>query len=209
MSDVERLFNYLNIKNEEISCDILIGCGCIDKFIPLECSKLYKKDNYKKILFTGYKGKGTIGKIKESEAVIFKNIAIKSGVDENDILIEDKSMSTYSNLKNCFKILKYIDYDNVLVVHKPYVNRRLNLIVKKYKNISVHNYYMSFNDFILKSSMDMVDVINEMVGEIYLLKNVHRVKVDDDILKIYYGLIKDGYKKYVYLFDRLRSKLYI
>lgn len=209
MSEIEKLFDYLNFIDEEVSCDVMIGCGCADTFIPLECSKLYKNGNYKKILFTGYKGKGTIGKIKESEADIFKNIAIKNGVNINDILIENKSMSTYSNMRNCFRILKYIDYNNVMIVHKPYVNRRLSLIIKKYKNTYIHNFSMSFDEYVMKSSMSKEQIINEMVGEIYLLKNVHRVKIDSDVLKIYYCLIADGYKKYVYLFDRLIYKLYI
>ena len=101
MNEIEKLFDYLNFKNKEIKSDILIGCGCIDAFIPLECVKLFNDYNYKKILFTGYKGKGTIGKIKKSEAEIFRDIAIKNGINKDNILIEDKSMSTYSNIKNC------------------------------------------------------------------------------------------------------------
>lgn len=209
MGEIEKLFNYLYFNDENINCDVMIGCGSADTFIPLVCSKLYRNGNYKKILFTGYKGKGTIGKIKESEADIFKNIAIKNDVDANDILIENKSMSTYSNMKYSFKILKYIDYNNVMIVHKPYVNRRLSLIIKKYKNTYIHNFSMSFDEYVMKSSMNKEQIINEMVGEIYLLKNVHRIKIDNDILKIYYGLIAAGYKRYVYLFDRLIYKLYI
>lgn len=209
MNEIEKLFDYLNFKNKEIKSDILIGCGCIDAFIPLECVKLFNDYNYKKILFTGYKGKGTIGKIKKSEAEIFRDIVIRNGINKDNILIEDKSMSTYSNIKNCFKILKNVDYKNIMVVHKPYVNRRLNLIIKKYNNICVHNYDVSFNEFVKKSSMSEKQIIEEMVGEIYLLKNIHRVKIEKNILKIYYNLINDGYKKYVYLFDNLIYKFYV
>lgn len=209
MDKIEMLFDYLNFKDKEVKSDILIGCGCIDTFIPLECVKLFNNNSYKKILFTGYKGKGTLGKIKKSEAVIFKDIAIKNGINKDNILIEDKSMSTYSNVKNCFKILKNIDYKNIMIVHKPYVNRRLNLIIKKYNNICVHNYNIDFYEFVKMSSMDKKQIINEMVGEIYLLKNIHKVKIDKDILEIYYKLISEGYKKYVYLFDNLIYKFYI
>lgn len=209
MDKIEILFDYLNFKNKEVKSDILIGCGCIDTFIPLECVKLFNNDSYKKILFTGYKGKETLGKIKKSEAVIFKDIAIKNGINKDNILIEDKSMSTYSNVKNCFKILKNIDCKNIMIVHKPYVNRRLNLIIKKYNNICVHNYNIDFYEFVKMSSMDKKQIINEMVGEIYLLKNIHKVKIDKDILEIYYKLISEGYNKYVYLFDNLIYKFYI
>ena len=55
----------------------------------------------------------------------------------------------------------------------------------------------------------MEDALEEMVGEIYLLKNIHRVKIEKNILKIYYNLINDGYKKYVYFFDNLIYKFYV
>ena len=42
-----------------------------------------------------------------------------------------------------------------------------------------------------------------------LLKNIHRVKIEKNILKIYYNLINDGYKKYVYFFDNLIYKFYV
>lgn len=76
---------------------------------------LYKNGYVKKIIFTG-------GKYNEktlSESYVSKQYAIKHGVDEKDIFIEEQSKNTEQNLKFAKEIMKKEKIEHVLLVSDP------------------------------------------------------------------------------------------
>lgn len=187
LNKAEIIYNYLNTKDEISKSDVILGCGSIDITIVEVVKELDDKYNFKTIIFSGYKGKGTLGKIKTSEAKRFKEYA----------------KTTKQNIR---KSLKKVNYNNLIIVHKPYALKRTKLICQKYNidckvtsvNLSLRKY---INKVVKENNMSESDVINEIVGEIFMLKHyklygLPKIEIDDNVLEAYKYLKKKGYRKY-------------
>lgn len=199
----ENIYNYLNTKDDISGCDIILGCGSMDTTIVEVVKELDDKYNYNNIIFSGYMGKGSIGKIKVSEARRFNDYALKLGINENKIIIEEHAKTTKQNIK---KSLKKVNYNKVVIVHKPYALKRTKLICERYNiNSSITSTDLSFKEYLNKVSrennMSVNQVINEIVGEIFMLKHnlifgLPKINIDKNILEDYKYLKKKGYRKY-------------
>lgn len=77
----------------------------VDK--ALEFYNLQMNETGKKLVFIPSGGKGSDEVI--SEAVAIKNYLVEKGINENQILIEDKSKNTYENIKNSYKLINKKD----------------------------------------------------------------------------------------------------
>ena len=76
--------------------------GRVDRAI--EFSKMQKETTGKDIIFIPSGGKGKDEIISEAQAM--KNYLLQQGIKKNKILLEDKSTSTYENLKFSSKLIK-------------------------------------------------------------------------------------------------------
>ena len=74
----------------------------VDKAI--EFSKLQKENNNKDIIFVPSGGQGKDEIIPEAEAI--KNYLLNQGIKSKNILVENKSTSTYENIKFSYKLIK-------------------------------------------------------------------------------------------------------
>jgi uncharacterized SAM-binding protein YcdF (DUF218 family) len=85
---------------------------------------LYKKGYVKKIIFTG-----GIGEKKQySEAAVAQKYAIKNGIPESDIFLEDKSRKTRENIIFAARIVRANKWSNVILVSDPYhMKRAINM----------------------------------------------------------------------------------
>lgn len=203
LNKAEIIYNYLNTKDEISKSDVILGCGSIDTTIVEVVKELDDKYNFKTIIFSGYKGKGTLGKIKTSEAKRFKEYALKLGINNAKIVLEEHAKTTKQNIR---KSLKKVDYKNLIIVHKPYALKRTKLICQKYNidckvtsvNLSLRKY---INKVVKENNMSESDVINEIIGEIFMLKHyklfgLPKIEIDDNVLEAYKYLKKKGYRKY-------------
>lgn len=77
--------------------------------------KLYHDGTVKKLVFTG--ARDQYDSVSEAEAA--RAVAVASGVDESDILMEEKSIQTWGNLANSVPILDQAGIQTVLVVSDP------------------------------------------------------------------------------------------
>lgn len=89
---------------------------------------LYQKGYVKKLIFTGGVGEGNI----TSEAQIAKEYAMRKGVPEEDILLEEQSKITQENLQYAAEIVKEQNIDTVLVVSDPLHMKRALLMAKDF-----------------------------------------------------------------------------
>lgn len=64
-------------------------------------------------------------------AELMKNHAIKLGVDENKILIDDKSLTTYENAEFTKEIMEENNFNSLIVVTSDYHTRRSKLTMEK------------------------------------------------------------------------------
>jgi len=92
----------------------------------IEGISLYKEGWAKKIIFVGNSGDG-----KTPDAFKMKELAIKLGVPERDILIGSNSFNTYYNLLETQEIMKRENLNNALLVTSSTHTRRSLLVAKK------------------------------------------------------------------------------
>jgi uncharacterized SAM-binding protein YcdF (DUF218 family) len=76
---------------------------------------LYRQGKVRKIIFTGGQG----NKDEETEAVAAREYAIKSGIPEHDILIEESSHTTYENVLYAKQLAYEHRLKKVLIVSDP------------------------------------------------------------------------------------------
>jgi len=81
---------------------------------------LYRKGGVRKLIFTG--GQGNSGEPAEASAA--RLYALQSGVPASDILIEDKSHTTYENILNAKQLAGAHGIRTVLIVSDPLHMRR-------------------------------------------------------------------------------------
>lgn len=87
---------------------------------------LYQQQRVEILIFTG----GTIKEGYRSEALVGRDYAIKLGVPEQDIVIEDNSRDTYENFLFTKKEIRNLSLATFLVVSDPYHMYRSMMIAK-------------------------------------------------------------------------------
>ena len=211
-NDVNNIWNYLCLKSDIKPAECIIGLGSILDSIPKKCAELYKQGFGKYIVFSGNCGKGTEGVISDTEAEIFKKIAIKEGVPEDKIFTESQATNTYENFKYIKKLLieNNLDPKSFLIVGKPYQERRANAIANielPNKDFKIASFKMDLTDFLTyvqtNNLMSIDDVINELVAEINIAMLTPKYglqtkeEIPNNIKESYDNLVKKGYKKYL------------
>lgn len=81
---------------------------------------LYHGGTVEKLIFTGGVGRGDT----MSEAAVARRYAISQGVDERDILIEERSTNTIENLTFAYMVAQEEGLDTFLIVSTPYHMKR-------------------------------------------------------------------------------------
>ena len=70
----------------------------------IEFAKMQKEKTKKDIIFIPSGGKGSDEVISEGLAI--KNYLLEQGINEKNIILEDKSKNTYENIRNSYKLMK-------------------------------------------------------------------------------------------------------
>jgi len=124
------------MKTKPKSSDCIIVLGCQVKgtnpspFLQerlKEGIRLYKEGYGKHIIVSGGKGPGE--DVTEAEAM--KRYLIDKGIDESNIIIEDKSKNTMENLTFSEKVMKEKGFKNSVVVSNKYHLKRVSLMCKR------------------------------------------------------------------------------
>jgi uncharacterized SAM-binding protein YcdF (DUF218 family) len=87
---------------------------------------LYRTGKVRKLIFTG--GQGNPGEPTESAAA--RDFALQSGVPAQDILIEEKSHTTYENIKYAKQVADTHNIKRVLIVSDPLHMKRAVLMAQ-------------------------------------------------------------------------------
>ena len=89
---------------------------------------LYQEGYVRKLIFTGGKGEGQ----KYSESSVAKKYAIKNGIPENDIFLEEQSSITQENLEFVIPVREGNNLSSFLIVSDPLHMKRAMLMAKDY-----------------------------------------------------------------------------
>lgn len=121
------IWNYLRRPSEMKKADCIVGFGNYNCDIGIRAAELYHEGYAAKVLFSGGLGRNTLGIQSMTEAERFAEAAMRSGVPERDILIENKSTNTAENITFTKRLLEEngIAAKCLIAVHQPFMERRI------------------------------------------------------------------------------------
>jgi len=203
----KKLWDYHHLNDAMVKSDCILALGSHDTRVADRAAELFLEGWAPVLIFSGGLGNVTRGIWTETEADKFAAIAVKKGVPENAILIENKSSNTGENILFTQKLLqeKNLDPQNFIVVQKPYMERRSYATFKKHwpqKNILVTSPQISFEDY-PNSEIPVERVINIMTGDLQRIK-IYPDKgfqipqeIPDDVWDAFEQLVALGYDKHL------------
>jgi len=198
-------YHLLNQKLEKV--DLILVLGSSDTRVATKGAELYLEGLAPLLLFSGGSGRNTIKEFTKSEAEVFADVARTMGVPEDDILLEGKSTNTGDNINFTKKLLlnKNVHPKKIIVVSKPYMERRVYAIIKKRwpeMDFIVTSPQISFEDY-PTDSKPLNYLINAIVADIQRIK-VYPEKgfqipqdIPDEVWTAYQSLIKAGYTEHL------------
>lgn len=218
IENVRVIWDFLVLDQEIEPCDIIMGCGCINIDIPVYCAQLLKEGYGKKILFAGGLGKLTKYQFNKSEAEVYRDIALDEGVSASDILLETTSTNTGDNFLLSKKLLDENNCQKILIVHKPYSERRTLLTALKQlpdytwlitspcSQFDVYLSYMQMDEDVFQNQVSL------MVGDVqrcmiypelgYMLES----DIPSQVMESYAYLKDKGFDDYVISNDKVLLK---
>jgi len=168
------LWDYHHVNHSLKKSDCILALGSHDLRVAARAAELYLQEYAPLVIMSGGLGNFTKEMWTEKEADKFAAIAIKKGVPEDSILVENKSTNTGENILFTQKLLKEkgLDLQSFIVVQKPYMERRSYATFKKHwpdKNLMVTSPQISFKDY-PTDEIPLGKVINIMVGDLQRIK---------------------------------------
>lgn len=204
------LWDYHHLNQVIVKSEGILAFGSHDLHVAERAAELYLSGYGKYIIFTGGLGRITQKIWRKAEAIKFAEIAVLKGVPRRAIFVEDKSSNTGENIEYTKKVISdnKISIDSVIVVDKPFKERRIYATLKKQwpeLNFTVTSPQSTFEEYIQyyqnSSELRVDDFINIMVGDLQRIdlygKNGLQISqnIPDCVWDAYNTLVKDGYDK--------------
>lgn len=123
--NVKVLWDYMHMNMALQKADYIVGFGCYNEEIALRAAELYREGWAPKILFSGGLGRNTKEMWSRSEAERFRDVAIRAGVPEQVIRIENKSTNTAENILFTKALVEGENVKRIIAIHKPFMERRV------------------------------------------------------------------------------------
>ena len=126
-------FIFNNLPNDNFNCKYgaVLGNYELQKYRVMKAVQLYKYKNIQKIIFSGgNNGISNYENNKVPEAILMKELALKMGVKEEDIIVESNSKNTIENIKNVYNILKKVDVNKIIIITSQFHLKRSYLIAR-------------------------------------------------------------------------------
>ncbi len=205
MDAAQILWNYLKLDQPLVRCDCIIAMGSHDLRVAACAAQVFLEGWAPLLVCSGGLGRLTRSLWQEAEARQFAAVALKAGVPENRILIEDRSTNTGENLRFTRELLtrRAIKIESALLIHKPYMERRaLATAMQVWPEIRycVSSPLMAFEDY-PNEDISMDEMVHIMVGDFQrILEYPARgfqvsQEVPSQVMLAYRKLIDAGYTK--------------
>lgn len=192
--DVIHLWNYLSSPEKLIYADYLLIMGCNELNFVRYAAELYKQGYARKIVATGG---NMVDNMLESRKIV--HLLCDHGIDEQDILVEEKAKNTFENLEFSKRLFK--SGERILIVHRPFCKMRAYhtaLKVLADYQVGIWSPHYAFDEYVkLYHSSDRL--INLLVGELYRmimypkLGFFGQVIIPGDVIRSYNNLVSVGY----------------
>ncbi len=206
-ADARTLWDYLKLDQPLLRSDCIIAMGSHDLRVAAHAADLFLAGWAPLLVCSGGLGRLTRATWKEAEARQFAAAAMKAGVPEAYILIEDRSSNTGENLRFTRNLINRqgIKIGSALLVHKPYMERRaLATALKVWPGLRycVSSPQISFDDYPNKD-ISLEEMVHIMTGDFqrileYPARGYQVVQeVPEQVLQAYRNLIDKGYTSQV------------
>lgn len=200
------IWNYMLMHQKLEKADLIICFGSHDLRSAEWAARLYLNGYAPKILFSG-KQEGEADRL-HSEARLYKSKAIELGVPDSDILIEDQSTNTGENIRFANSFLSEEDMrpQKIIVVHKPYMERRTYTTLKAQWSQPQPEFIMSslpisYEDYVNDPEYSKDYILNIMAGDLQRIreypKSGHQIEQEmpEDVWQAFEELVGLGYDK--------------
>ena len=203
----KKLWNYHHVNHTLKKSDCILALGSHDLRVAERAAELYLQEYAPLVIMSGGLGNFTKDMWTEKEADQFATIAIKKGVPEKNILIENQSSNTGENILFTQKLLeeKKLNPQSFIVIQKPYMERRSYATFKKHwpdKDLIVTSPQISFEEY-PTNDIPVEKVINIMVGDLQRIKlypekgfQIYQ-DIPADVWNAYETLITLGFDKHL------------
>lgn len=203
----KKLWNYHLLNHSLEKSDCILVLGSHDLRVAERGAELYLQGWAPLIIFSGGLGNFTKNMWQEKEADLFAQLAIKMGVPEDAILIENKSTNTGENILFTQQLLnaRGLDPQSFIVVQKPYMERRSYATFKKHwpdKKLIVTSPQISFENY-PTGEIPIERVITIMAGDLQRIKfypekgfQVYQ-EIPGDVWKAFEELVAAGYDQHL------------
>jgi uncharacterized SAM-binding protein YcdF (DUF218 family) len=197
------LWDYHHMHHQLEKCDCILALGSHDLRVANRAAELWIDGWAPYIIFSGGLGNLTMGMWQEPEADKFAAIAVEMGVPKEKILIENRSTNTGENILFTKQLLndKGLDPQKLMLVQKPYMERRTYATVKKLweeKDIIVTSPQLTFENYV-SVDIPLEKVIHIMAGDLQRIR-VYPAKgfqipqeIPDKVWHAYEQLVALGY----------------
>lgn len=208
---IKTIWDYMLMGHKLKEADLIVVLGSHDIRTAEYAAQLWK-DGWAPYLVCS--GSGTVHKSNPAwdefngrpEAEVFAEIAIEAGVSKDKVLVENQSQNTGDNFKFTKKLLdeKGIDFHKVILVQKPFMERRTYAIAKVQwpdKETLVTAPPMSVEEYSL--GLEGEWWIHAMVGDLQRIKEYPKMGfqieqlIPDDAWGAYEYLVGLGYTDYL------------
>jgi uncharacterized SAM-binding protein YcdF (DUF218 family) len=197
------IWDYLASFNESKKSDIIVVCCSYDLRVCDYACDFAKKMSIPKILFTGDTGNWTNHLWEISESKVFKERALKNGIESEAILTEKRAKNIAENIAFSKKMLP--NATSVTFITKPNTILRVKLTVPiQWPDITS---YTSCPQFHFPDDVSHIvgvfGVINEMIGDIQrIIKypelgfQIHH-KLPENVMIAYEYLVNEGFTNHL------------
>lgn len=208
---VEKLWHYHQLNHQLSHADAILALCSHDTIVAERSAQLFLERWAPLLVFSG--GLGAITKTlwSEPEADQFARIAIRLGVPEDRILIENRSTNTGENVAFTRRLLaeRGLDLRRFLVVQKPYMERRAYATFRKVwpeAELIVTSPRLSLDQYLGRYSHESFtadDVISIMVGDLQRIRLYPEKgfqipqEIPDDVWQAYTQLVEAGYDRHL------------
>ncbi|MEU3193122.1 YdcF family protein [Streptomyces sp. NPDC006992] len=131
--DAQTIWDYHQMHHEPRPCSVAVGLGSHDLGVADTTVDLYQRGMAPLIVFTGSTSPTTRDRMPRGEAVHYRERALEMGVPDSAVLVEPNARNTGENIRFSQTLLeeKGVDVSSVLLVSKPYEERRSYATARK------------------------------------------------------------------------------
>jgi len=207
LSSAKILWKYLHMNQPLRKSGVVIAMGSHDLRVATYAAQLVLEGWAPLLICSGGVGRLTSGIWQESEAARFAVLAVEKGLSRKKILREDRSTNTGENLLFSKALCEKhgISTRTVLLVHKPYMERRVWAAARKIwpePQTAVSSPPISFKAYPTED-IPLDHVIHIMVGDfqrilVYPEKGFAVTQpVPDEVMDAFDFLVLNGFTKHL------------